>query len=420
MIEKILKRGPGLTWLMDGPIGELTSAYIGYFQDRGYTVDTIRDFLSATAHFAHWLKLNRYGVEKINQKLIDRFVEFHLRSCTCSALCQRTPVIVRRALGYLITVLQTEGLLHSSEQKLPTSIASELDDFRHYLVSTCGLAPSTVAYRLKYVGQFLFRCFGEQQVKLSLLTPLSVHEFIISFSKRLTPSSLQVVRSSLRSYLRFRRLKGDITEHLTSALPVFANWKKFSKVTKVPNSEQLRAFLDAFDKTYPTGLRDYAVARCLVDLGLRAHEVANLSLDSVDWRGGVITITGGKGQRIQQLPLPRETGAAIAQYLVKGRHGSTSRALFLRHKTPFNSPISTRAVYGVVKRAMARAGLYQDFKGTHVLRHAMAIRLQESGASLKEIADLLRHKHLQNTTIYAKANQKDLRAVALPWSGRQA
>jgi site-specific recombinase XerD len=240
----------------------------------------------------------------------------------------------------------------------------------------------------------------------------------MSFSNRLTPSSLQVIRSSLRSYLRFRRLKGDITEHLILALPVIANWKRFTKIRQVPTKEQLNAFLDAFDKSYPTGLRDYAVARFLVDLGLRAHEVANLSLDSVDWRRGVITIAGGKGQRIQQLPLPKETGEAIAKYLRHGRHQSTSRALFLQHKTPFNSPISTRAVYDLVRRAMVRAGLYEHFKGTHVLRHAMAVRLQESGASLKEIADLLRHKHLQNTTIYAKANQKDLRAIALPWSGR--
>lgn len=418
MIEEILKRGPGPNWLKESPISNVSATYIAYFQERGYTIDTIRDFLSATAHFAHWLKSKRLGLDKINQRLIDRFVEFHLGSCTCSALCQRTPVIVRRALGYLITVLQTEGLLHCAAQKVPKCISSELDDFRYYLVSTCGLAPSTVAYRLKYVGQFLFGCFGKRQVELMLITPVHVHDFVISFSKRLTPSSLQVIRSSLRSYFRFRRLNGDITEHLIAALPVIANWKRFSKFRQIPNRDQLNAFLHAFDKSYPTGLRDYAVARCLSDLGLRAHEVVNLRLDSVDWRNGVITITGGKGQRIQQLPLPKETGEAIAKYLVHGRHQSSSRALFLQHKTPFNAAITTRAVYSLVRRAMARAGLYQHFKGPHILRHAIAVRLQESGASIKEIADLLRHKHLQSTAIYAKANLKSLRAVALPWAGR--
>lgn len=417
-MEKILKRGPGRAWLMDGPLSCITDSYIVYFQERGYKNATIRGFLSAIAHFAHWLKSKRIALGKINQSLIDNFVEHHLCSCTCSAMCQRTPVIVRRALNYLTAVLQQEGLLNSTAQKTSDSIASELGEFQNYLVSICGLAPATVAYRVNYVSQFLVRCSGKQQVEPSRVTSMRVHDFVIDFAKHFTPSSLQVIRSSLRSYFRFRRLKGDKTEHLMAALPVIANWKRFNTIRHVPNEEQLRAFLQAFDRTYPTGLRDYAVARCLVDLGLRAHEVANLSLDSVEWRSGVITIAGGKGQRVQQLPLPRETGEAIAKYLAHGRHESTSRALFLQHKTPFDSPITTRAVYCLVRRAMARSGLGQHFNGTHILRHAMAIRLQESGASLKEIADLLRHKHLQNTTIYAKANQKDLRAVTLPWAGR--
>jgi|694.fasta_scaffold101953_1 integrase/recombinase XerD len=419
MIEQILMRGPGPDWLTDGPISDVVVPYVAYFRERGYKTDTIRDFLSATAHFAHWLKSKRYGLDKISQKRINRFVECHLPSCACPQPCQRTPVIVRRALGYLSKVLESEGLLQTSSVDWPPYISSELDSYRKYLVGTCGLAPSTVACRLKYVSKFLFYCFGKQRVKFSLIAPAHVHDFIVSYAKRFTPSSLQVVRSSLRSYLRFRRLNGNRTEHLVAALPVIANWKRFGKVRQIPNEKQLSAFLNAFDKDYSTGLRDYAVARCLLDLGLRAHEVANLSLDSIDWRTGVITIAGGKGQRIQQLPLPSETGDAIAKYLVHGRHQSTSRSLFLRHKTPFNEQITTRAVYKLVGRAMDRAGLYQHFKGPHILRHAMASRLQESGASLKEIADLLRHKHLQNTAIYAKANQKELRAIALPWSGRQ-
>lgn len=182
---------------------------------------------------------------------------------------------------------------------------------------------------------------------------------------------------------------------------------------------ELDAFLKAFDRADPVGLRDYAIARCLLDLGLRGHEVTYLTLDSVNWRSATLTISSTKSKRVQQLPLPVSTGEAIAQYLRQGRPQTVSRALFVRHRAPSDKPLGVPAIRNSMNRAFVRCGLRDRFCNTHVLRRTMATRLQRSGASVKEIADLLRHQSLDTASTYARVDLEGLRGVALPWPGRQ-
>jgi integrase/recombinase XerD len=147
--------------------------------------------------------------------------------------------------------------------------------------------------------------------------------------------------------------------------------------------------------------------------------VAAIQLDDLDWREGTLAIGRSKSRRIDVLPLPVPTGNAIVRYLRHGRPPSTSRALFLRHRAPFNTPITTELARGAVRRAYARCGLADRYTGTHVLRRTAAVRMRCAGATLKEIADVLRHRSLDTTTIYSKVDVPTLSAVAAPWPGAQ-
>ena len=294
----------------------------------------------------------------------------------------------------------------------------EIDQFHHYLVAVCGLAPNTCARRLPIVRAFLVRHFGDERIEFAKLKATDIDDFILAYATRWAPESLKGVRSSLRSYLRYRSIKGDRTESLSTGLPVLANWKSAS-LPKALNDEQLALFTKAFDLSRNTGVRDYAIARCLIDLGLRGHEVAQLRLESLNWRDGIVTISGSKGRHVRQLPLPPHTGAAIANYLKNARPQTKLRFLFFRHCAPIGRPLSVAGIRNTMRRAFDRCGLGDQFCNTHVFRHTLAVRMQQSGASLKEIADVLRHKSLESTTIYAKVDLKSLGALALPWPGRQ-
>lgn len=118
------------------------------------------------------------------------------------------------------------------------------------------------------------------------------------------------------------------------------------------------------------------------------------------------------------LPLPDATGRAIAEYLLDGRPNTTRRELFVRHRPPLNAPADPDIVRNAIRYAAKRCGLEHCIRGTHILRHTLAGRLVHGGARFKEIADLLRHRSLDTTTIYAKVDLEALAQVALPWPGR--
>ncbi len=157
------------------------------------------------------------------------------------------------------------------------------------------------------------------------------------------------------------------------------------------------------------------MARCLLDLGLRGDEATRLTLEAVDWRNATVTLRHTKSQRAQCLPLLTQTGEALARYLREGRPHTDSRVLFLRHRAPFGVPLRVAAIRSAMNRAFVRCGLAGQFCNTHVLRRTMATRLQRQGISVKEIADVLRHRDVNAARVYARVDLERLRGVALPW-----
>lgn len=401
-------------WLNDGPLNKVIAPYIDALREQRYSEHTIRAYLGCLAHFSYWIKTEEIEMSSVDELIIKRFLQHHLPACTCPVPCYPSVTNSGAALRHLLSLLP--GNQPASTAANP--VAVELERFGEYLSNACGLAPATRASRVQHVGNFLVREFGTQAPVTSALSGVRLDAFFAELSSHLRPASLRVVGNSLRSYFRYRALLGESTTALAAALPRIADWRR-ATLPKVLSDAELEAFIKAFDCTDPVGLRDYAIARCLLDLGLRGHEVTYLSLESVNWRSGTLTINSTKSKRVQQLPLPVATGEAIAQYLRDGRPQTENRALFVRHRAPFDKPLGVPAIRTAMNRAFVRCGLRDRFCNTHVLRRTMATRLQRSGASVKEIADLLRHQSLDTANVYARVDLEGLRAVALPWPGSQ-
>jgi len=415
--DRLLEHFVHRDWLIDSALDVITTPFIDSLRTQRYADGTIHDLLSALAHFAHWLSVKDLAVSDIDKALSDRFISSHLPHCRCPAPCCQQVQRVRSALTHLLRVLRQEGLLRAPRTR-PNPVSVEVSRFARHLGDTCGLASSTSQQRAKYAREFLESRFGNGPVKFSTLKPSDVDQYFVANAGRWSVRSLGVIRDCLACYFRFRAFLGDRPQSLRAALPVMANWAQAS-LPKGLTDAQLRVLLESFDLTDPLGRRDYAIARCMIDLGLRRSEVVHLRLESFNWREGTITIAGGKGRRTRRLPLPVRTGKAIARYLHYGRPTTRNRRVFVRHHAPFNKPLGTGAICSVICSAYARCGLRNRFAGTHVLRHGYAMRLQRSGASLKEIADLLGHQDLDATKIYAKVDLEGLRAVALPWPGSE-
>jgi site-specific recombinase XerD len=155
----------------------------------------------------------------------------------------------------------------------------------------------------------------------------------------------------------------------------------------------------------------------LVRLGLRAGEVAALTLDDVDWRRGELVVRG-KGDHHERLPLPVDVGEAVGAYLRDGRPASVCRRLFLRARAPYDVGLTAGGVKSAVRLACTRAGVTPA--GSHRLRHTAATELLRAGASLADVGQVLRHRSLTTSAIYAKVDRVALRELARPWPGGAA
>lgn len=403
-------------WFCGTELGSIANDYVRYLSERGYAPQTISVYLEGFAHFTHWCSRRRLGLAGINEAAVNRFLHRHLPRCHCSRRCQRTRNSIHAALAHLLVLLRRQGRIAPKSSPDPVPIRAELDRFEHYLIQVCGLSPSTCRVRLHRVRAFLLDRFAAGRMRIRALRPTDVARFMRKYTEGWTPSSKRAVGDSLRSYFRFMAQRGEANASLSGAIPKVAQWR-LERLPKGISTDQLARLLKAFDRNSTTGKRDYAITRCFVDLGLRTAEVARLRLDDIDWRQGQVQIHG-KASRVDVLPLPSITGRAIVDYLRHGRPLSSSRALFMRHRPPLDAPATPCIVRGAVRYAAARCGLERCFRGPHMLRHTLAQRLVQGGTPFKEIADVLRHRSLDTTAIYAKTDFSALDRVALPWSGR--
>ena len=218
--------------------------------------------------------------------------------------------------------------------------------------------------------------------------------------------------AELRSLLRFLHLEGLTATALVGVAPSLAGWHD-TRLPATLTAAQVAAMLDSCDRTQLTGLRDFAIIMLLARLGLRAAEVAGLGLGDVDWRAGEI-IVRGKGRRDDRLPLPFDVGEAMAAYLTEGRPRAECRTLFVTRCAPLRA-MHPNTISRAVLFACVRAGLAPV--RAHRLRHALASEMLRNGGRLVEISQVLRHRDLATTAVYAKVDRATLRQVAPQWPG---
>jgi site-specific recombinase XerD len=289
-------------------------------------------------------------------------------------------------------------------------------DFEQYLLRERGLAAASIHLYSDSVGRFLKNTFGDREVRLDQITSTDVVHFVQLDAARLHhPKRAKVMTTALRSFLQYGRYRGDIVADLHTCVPTVANWS-MAGIPKTISTSQVQSLLTGCDRQSVAGRRDYAMLMLISRLGLRAGEVVDLMLDDIDWNEGAISIRG-PAQRVDRLPLPSDVGAALVDYLRHGRPQCSVRNLFIQIHAPRRALLGPSAISCIVRRALLRAGIDSPTKGAHLLRHSLATQMLGGGASLAEIAEILRHRNPQTTTIYAKVDLVSLHTLALPWPG---
>lgn len=295
------------------------------------------------------------------------------------------------------------------------SLDTLIEVYKRHQRRVRGLREKTLHGYEQLIRRFAKATLGDDPIDFTLLSPFGVIQFFTSMGGRYSASSMKTVRTALRSFFSFLRVEGLCDRRLEAAIPTVAHWR-LSTLPRSLSEQQLERVLASFDGSTPCAYRDRAIVLCLSTLGLRPGEVAALHLDDIDWRQGTMNLRTRKTGRGAVLPLPRDAGRAIVDYLRQERPSTEERRVFVQHLgCRTGAPISSGVVSAAVVRALRRAELDSPLEGAYVFRHTLASRMVNHGASLKDIADLLGHRHLDTTMIYAKLDVASLSEVALPW-----
>ena len=407
-------RFTAIDWLDKGPIAPHLDAFKQYLTDRGYAATTFAHCVRSFAHFAQWVTGRRFGVRRIDERVVAEFLDEHLPRCHCTGPIQRDRCSLSAALGHLLVVLRAQGVVAPPTART-TPVDEELRRYDQYMDHVRGLAPKTRSMALRIVGRLLVIRFDEGAINIVAIKPDYVRRFFAQQAKLYSkPANAGTVVATLRGYFRYRASLGDAVHGLIGALSYPANWQ-LSSLPKTLTTEEVEQLVGSLGKPGRSMMRADAIVRCALDLGLRSGEVARIGLDDINWRAGTIALRHTKSRREDVLPLPAATGKAIAAYLKHERPTTRNRAVFVRHLAPRDQPVGPDLVRKTIRQAFARAGL--PYTRSHLLRHTMANRLLASRSSLKEVADVLRHRSLNTTLIYAKLDSRKLIEVALPWPG---
>jgi len=325
--------------------------------------------------------------------------------------CGRVRGFTPKGLAPILEPLRAWGAVPLAESPREYSAVGRLlREYETYLLQERGLRRQTVAGYLGLASRFVESQGVTNLSRLKHLSTSAVSRFVLTEARSSTAAYLKLKLTQFRSFLRYLHVRG-LCHDLVGAVPAVARYR-LQGLPKAISQEEVRQLLESCNRTTPTGLRDFAILLLLSRLGLRAAEVAALHLDDVRWSGGEIVIKGKGSDGL--LPLAKDIGEALADYVMRGRPDSASGSLFLQVRAPYGD-LAASTVGSVVSSASRRVS--GTSMGAHRLRHTAATSMLRGGASLPEIAQVLRHRRLDTTAIYAKVDSNALRTVARRWIG---
>lgn len=394
--------------LREGPGGPLLEGFAEELYQAGYAEITARRHIRAAEHFIYWTGRDGIPISSLTEKVLERF-DRHLGRCQCPRYGHTHRLDLLNGARLFLKHLRGAGVIAAAVVESTAQDPILLTAFCQWMRQQRGTCDPTL-YNYSLSIRDLLRRLGEDP---SRFDAKGLRQFVLGKSQQCGWAAAKTCTTALRMFLRFLIAEGKCVADLGAAIPVLAHWR-LSSLPRYLQPEEVERIISSCGPT-PVGRRDHAILLLLARLGLRAGDIVQLRLGDIDWEGAGIHVSG-KGRRQTRLPLTQEVGHALVAYLQDDRPRTDTDVLFIRARAPFRAFASQHAISVIVARAMNRAGIACQSRGAaHVLRHSMATSMLRQGASLQDIATILRHRSIETTQIYAKVDVTTLRQIAQPW-----
>ena len=398
----------GLAAVRSPRFRDFVGAYERHLVQTGYAPQVARFHLHVVAHFGIWIERAQCRLTTIDDQLLGVF-ERHRATCTCPGTSRNRARQVLSCVRRFVQYLRTQGIVPIGAARPPA--VPLVERFLQWMQVDRGVVASTLTSYGRYVGD-LVRVLGDDP---RAYTARGLRDFVAQRCRHYRRNSSRMVLAAVRMFLRHLAVEGACRPGLEHALPSPAHWAQ-SALPRGVTLEEIQRVLAGCSAT-PRGLRDRAVLLLLIRLGLRAGDVARLRFADLDFATATIRVSG-KGGREVCLPLPQDVGDALLAYLRAGRPPVPSAFVFLRALAPVMPFAQRHAGTGVghiARAALKRAGVHPPTRGAHVFRHTAACQMLRQGVGLEGIAQVLRHRSVETTGIYAKVDLEFLAQVAQPW-----
>jgi integrase/recombinase XerD len=392
-------------------IGELVERYVEHLAAGGYAERTIRWRVPLLIQFGEFARTQG---AKTWAELPTHAEEFRAHWLGRRGGAEPRAGFVKEIRGPVEQFLRLilpgfVGHVRQAAARIP--FADSAPGFFAYLGDERGLRPATIWH----YGHYL-RGFEDYLKKIALhdlrdLTPPVLAAFVADSSPRLGKTGIRDLCCVLRIFLRYLHREQLLPKDLSGAVDA-PHVYRLSKIPRSVTWEEVRRMLAVVERRMPAGKRDYAILLLLVTYGLRAREVAALTLDHIDWKRERLHVPERKADHDTAFPLSTIVGDSIVDYLQHGRPQTTDRHVFFRTVAPY-APLTFSAISGRATHYLRKAGIAVSRAGSHTLRHTCVQRLVDADFSLKVIGDYVGHRVPASTEIYSKVAVETLRKVAL-------
>ncbi len=397
------------SWLVDQ-----IESYVGWLAGRGCCTTTIRRRVSLLTGFGEFAAAQGATTVAGLADFISAYVEYRIQRRLAPPTSDASrEQFVSDLRAPIERMLRLAGEPVDPEDGATTAVpfATKVPSFYAYMREERGLQPTTVKGYTYHLHRFEQYLEGLGLGDLADLSPPVISGFITQRAATLAPTSMKPLCTSLRVFLRYLFREQLVDRDLSKVIES----PQAYRLAHLPRSitwADVKLTLDAVDRRSEVGKRDYAILLLLVTYGLRAREIARLTLDDIDWRNEALRVSERKAGHATAFPLSPIVGAAILDYVQHGRPETAGRYLFWKVKAP-PGPLSYAAVASRASHYLRKAGITVRRPGSHTLRHTCVQRLVDSDFSLEKIGDYVGHRSSASTEIYAKVDVETLREVAL-------
>jgi site-specific recombinase XerD len=397
-----------------GPIGPYLEGFLKWASHAGYAPKSFRQLIHGALEFS--CLLTQQGVHDTTL-----LTQQHMRAFVGGApprmrlgKTYRHARLAARAAPHVLRYLQQLAVVPPFRQEPEPLWGLLLTEWLTFLRHHRGLSEATITVYRRHIERFLNGLGPLASVeRMGEITPGHIRSFVQSQSAPYGHSERLAVVSTLKQFLGYALECGYLRQDLRLSLVPVPSFKHQS-LPRGPKWDDALRLLTTPDRTKTQGRRDYAMLTFLMSYGVRAFQLVGLTLEDIAWRSGTITFPSAKGGRPMCVPLSEAAGKALLDYIERDRPHGTERHVFLSLHAPFR-PFSPANVARIVRCAYQLSGTPSPYRGSHSLRHAWATQMLREGRSLKTIADLLDHRQIDTTRIFAKVDLTQLAQVPLPW-----